>query len=284
MAAWGPIELLFLLAPLVAVPLAIPMLGPGWAARLARRIVWPGALAALGSFLVPRGLLAAGLASLWLMVLIVLALHGLTLLRPPRTSSRVALAAGCLLVLVGGFWLVVSRLGARLLGFEEPIPLLTAVHFHYAAFATLTLIGRAGTRLRSRAHTAIVAAMIAGMPLVAAGISFTPVLEVVGAALIAVALSAFAVLTLVQIVPHAGFRAGTLLAVSSASILAGMTCALAWALGRASDWSLISLGQMARIHGPLNAIGFCLCGLLGWTLAPRNLSAVSLYMKTGGPE
>jgi hypothetical protein len=284
MAALGPIEILFFLAPLLVVPLAIPMLGPGSATSLARRIVWPGALAAIASFLVPRGLLAAGLASLWLIVLIVLALHGLGLLREPRSSPRVALAAACLLVPVGGVWLVISRLGRGFLGFEEPIPLLTAVHFHYAAFATLTLIGRAGAALRGRVHAAIVGAVIVGTLLVVVGISFLPVFELLGALAIAGGLSTFAWLTLVEVVPRAGWRSGALLAVSAASILAGMACAVAWAVGRVTDWSFISLGEMARVHGPLNALGFCLCGLLGWTLAPRNLSAATLYRKTGGRE
>jgi len=33
---------------------------------------------------------------------------------------------------------------------------------------------------------------------------------------------------------------------------------------------------MARIHGPLNAMGFVLCGLIGWRLAPRNLTPPTL--------
>jgi len=40
---------------------------------------------------------------------------------------------------VGGAWLVASRLGMRPMGIQEPIVLLTAVHFHYAGFATATI-------------------------------------------------------------------------------------------------------------------------------------------------
>jgi len=67
-----------------------------------------------------------------------------------------------------------------------------------------------------------------------------------------------------------------LLTLSSVSLLLGMACALAYAVGEFTGIGLISLGQMAHIHGPLNALGFVLTGLLGWTLVPRNLRPETL--------
>jgi hypothetical protein len=56
-----------------------------------------------------------------------------------------------------------------------------------------------------------------------------------------------------------------------------MALALAYAVGEVTSHAIVSLGQMARIHGPLNALGFVLTGLVGWTLmAPRNLGRPSL--------
>lgn len=69
--------------------------------------------------------------------------------------------------------------------------------------------------------------------------------------------------------------AAILLSISSVSILGGMACA-AYAVGEFTGIGTISLGQMARIHGPLNGLGFALAGLLGWTLAPRNLRLPAL--------
>jgi hypothetical protein len=45
---------------------------------------------------------------------------------------------------VGCLWLVISRAGVNPLGFSDDIVLLTAVHFHYAGFAALTMLGMTG--------------------------------------------------------------------------------------------------------------------------------------------
>jgi YndJ-like protein len=67
-----------------------------------------------------------------------------------------------------------------------------------------------------------------------------------------------------------------LLSLSALSTLGGMGCALAYAVGEFTGIGTISLRQMARIHGPLNALGFVLGGLAGWGLAPRNRPPPSL--------
>lgn len=265
------------------VPLALRLLpGPSHAASpalaAARRLQPWAALAVVVSFLARRGPLAAALAGPWLLVTLLVALHGgLHLRRHAREAAELAIAAGCLMLPVGGGWLVVSRLGATPLGFEEPIVLLTAVHFHYAAFASLVLTGRAGRALgEGRLFRLIAAGAAAGPPLLAAGITLSPLLEVVAAAIVVLALSALAGLTLLRIVPRVGGLAGLLLTISSASILGGMALALAYAIGELTGVGLISLARMGRIHGPLNALGFVLGGLAGWTLAPRNLRPETL--------
>ena len=275
MAALGPIELLFLLGPLALVPLALPLLGESRPLAWARRLLWPGALAAAASFLTRRGWASGLLAGGWWIVLLLLALHGLALLVDRGFPGRTALAAACLLVPVGGGWLVVSRVGLEPFGFLEPVPLLTAVHFHFAVFGSLVLIGRAGEWLEGRLYDAVVAAAVAGPLLVATGIASTPVLEAVGGVALAWAVGTFAILILFRVVPRVPIVAAVLLTISSTAILMGMACALAWLVGRVTPVALISMGQMARVHGPLNALGFCLCGLIGWNLLPRNLSGHS---------
>jgi hypothetical protein len=276
MSALGPIEILFLLAPVAVVPLALRLTAaPADATRAlgaARRLQPSGALAVVASFLVPRGLLAAALALTWLVVTGLVALHGCQRLRgPARNTAEVAIGAGCLMLPIGGGWLFLSRLGRGALGFEEPLILLTAVHFHYAAYATLVLVGNAGRALgEGRAYRLIAGGAMSGPPLLAAGITFSPLLEVLAAAVIVLAVSGLGALTLVRIVPHSPPVARVLLIVSSVSAFGGMACALAYAVGEFTGFGVISLGQMARIHGPLNALGFVLAGLVGWAIAPRS--------------
>jgi hypothetical protein len=265
------------------VPLALRLVPrPGDAASpalaAARRLQPWAALAVVASFLARRGSFAATLATPWLAVTFLVALHGALRLRQyAGHAAELAIAAGCLMLPVGGGWLVLSRLGATPLDFEEPLILLTAVHFHYAAFATLVLTGLAGRAVgEGRLFRLITAGAVTGPPLLAAGITLSPLLEIVAAATLVLALSTLAGLTLLRIVPRLGGVAGLLLTISSASLLGGMALALAYAISEFTGIGLISLGRMARIHGPLNALGFVLGGLIGWILAPRNLRPETL--------
>jgi hypothetical protein len=282
MSALGPIEILFLLAPVAVVPLAMRLsAGPAdatpalWAAR--RLQPW-AALAVVASFFVHRGIGAAALAGVWLVVTALVALHGCVKVWSSRAVAEVAVCAGCLMLPIGGGWLVLSRLGMGVLGFEEPLILLTAVHFHYAAYATLVLVGRVGRTLGDgRAFRLIAIGAMAGPPLLAAGITFSPFLEIVAAGVVVLAVSGLGALTLVHVVPRVPPAARVLLVTSSVSSFGAMGLALAYAVGQLTGHPVVSLGEMARIHGPLNALGFVLAGLVGWTLAaPRNSGHASL--------
>jgi hypothetical protein len=283
MSALGPIEILFLLAPVVVVPLAMGLTAlPADATPAlwtARRLQPWAALAVVASFLVHRGYLAAGLASPWLVVTALVAFHGWRRLwRSAWSTAEVAVSAGCLMLPIGGGWLFLSRLGMGALGFEEPLILLTAVHFHYAAYATLVLVGSLGRAAGDgHAFRVIAGGAMAGPLLLAAGITFSPLLEVVAAGVVVLAVCGLGALTLVRVVPRVPPAARVLLILSSVSAFVAMGLALAYAVGELTSDPIVSLGQMARIHGPLNALGFVLAGLAGWTLAAgRNLGRPSL--------
>ena len=275
LAERGPfwlIEVLFLLAPLVLVPLALARLeitGRGLA------LLQPAAaLAAAGAFLLPRGPAAAGLALPWFTFTLLLAGRGLRRLRNPgmADAAEAAVTAALLYLPVGSVWLLVSRLGLQPLGFEEPIVLLTAVHFHYAGFVALVVTALCARALSpSWPRRAAVAGVMAGTPLLAAGITLSPPLELVAAVVLAVSLAGMACALLARVVPRASSAAAAgLLAVAGASSLVAMGFALAYAWGEFSEKPLVSLAQVARIHGCANALGFGLCGLLGFALDRRS--------------
>jgi protein-S-isoprenylcysteine O-methyltransferase Ste14 len=73
------------------------------------------------------------------------------------------------------------------------------------------------------------------------------------------------------VIPSLRTRAArALLAVSSAAVLACMALAGVYALGEYLRTGWLSIPEMARTHGALNALGFALCGLLAWTLEGRS--------------
>jgi hypothetical protein len=56
---------------------------------------------------------------------------------------------------------------------------------------------------------------------------------------------------------------------SSGCVVAGMVLAASWALGEFPLQAFVELGRMERVHGTLNAIGFGICGLIGWMHTSR---------------
>jgi hypothetical protein len=110
------------------------------------------------------------------------------------------------------------------------------------------------------------------------GITLSPLLEAAAGAVQVVAMSGLALFTLARIVSQERGVVRVLHAVSAASLLGAMALALAYAVRdmTGTPFLPVSLAQMARIHGPLNGLGFAVCGLLGWSLARRNLLPRSL--------
>ena len=273
----GVIELLFLLAPWIVVPLAASLIPPidntetpGAPRPALRWIVFAAAALATISLFLPTGILSASLASAWLLLCAFFALRGLRRLWRYRTHSfsQFCFASGEAYLIVGGSWLVASRLGLQPVGFQEPIVLLTAVHFHFAGFLSAVLAGLTYERLRetrwSKPLGTALTGVVCGPGLL--GLAFLVGPKVKLAAVILIVAGQVGLATgMVRVAlskVHPVARA--LLLFSSACIVAGMALAASWALGEYPLQSFVELGRMERVHGTLNAIGFGICGLIGW--------------------
>ncbi len=278
------IEKLFLLAPLVIIPLGLSLVAPASSQgrdaafyRVALLAQPFGAALAVCSFLLPQGLRAALVASAWALVTALIALYGLMrfLFPEARRAEEISISAALIYLSVGGVWLVISRLGYQPLGFGETIVLLTAVHFHYTGFAAPLLAGLAGRALRrdstafkQRTFQAACCGIIMGTPLIAAGITLSaPVLGLLGALVVSAGLWLLAALVIFRLVPALSSRpAQILLVTSSVSSVIAMMLACAYAYSIVTKQLIINIPHMAMSHGIMNAVGFSLCGLLGWCL------------------
>ncbi len=281
----GSIEQPFLLAPLVIVPL-----GLGLAQRLHAFVAHPrlyrfvrllqpvAAILVVISFWLPSGLTAAGLIVGWMLMSGLIGWIGFKgFVRGGLARADTAcINAGLLYLPIGAAWLICSRLGWAPLGFEEPIVLLTAVHFHFTGFAAPLIAAATGHSLdRSRVLARFLfrvaaAGVVAGPPLIAAGFVLSPTLKVVSVLCLAVSLWVLALLLVVALFQFRHWLAQALLGVCAGSIVLGMWLAVVYAVGEFTGQLWIAIPQMARTHGVLNAFGFTLCGLLGWLLAYPN--------------
>lgn len=221
------------------------------------------------SFLLSDGILPAASAAPWLAFALFLALRHVFPIDVPELLRAATEVLPFAYLVTGAAWLVISRHGARPLGFSDTIVELTAVHFHYAGFVAPVLLLRLVDRMQTDGRSGRLArlslgAVLAATPLTAAGITFEPALGAAGAVLFASGLTVSAVLTLRWVVPTTDSPGKVLLTTSSLSVIVSLGLAVAYALGQWLGTAAPSLPMMVRTHGVLNAVGFGLAGVLGW--------------------
>lgn len=266
------IEILLVFALVVVVPLAIRLRGVGsWRAA---------ALAILGlsssfSFLLHEGLGAAVLAAGWIVVpgFLVLGLKQDTERSGVRGWTEVLPLA---YLFIGASWLVLSRFGARPMGFGDDIVRLTAVHFHYAGFVAPTLTSKLVKWLQVRESRSLLLgtfahrAVLVATPVTALGITFSDAIGSIGAAVFSVGLISTALITLREVRPNVRGVPAVALSISSLAVIVSMGLALAYAFGLWLGTPAPNLATMVLSHGLLNAVGFSFMGVVGWTLAARD--------------
>jgi hypothetical protein len=270
----GWAESLLLLTPLVIFPLGLALLiargeAPAARLRLAAAVQLPAAAILPAAFALPPRAWAVTCTLPWLGFTLLLALAGLCR-RLPRTAAEAGATASLLFPAVGGGWLVLSVMGARPLAFPPEIVRATAIHFHYAGFALPLLAGLMASAHPGAAARAAAAGVVAGVPLVALGITLSAfsvkLPEWLAAWFLVAACVPLAVLQL-RLASRPGRRGRALLAVSGLSLLAGMALAALYAWGNSWGPSWLDIPLMVRTHGAINALGFALPGLLAWNLA-----------------
>ncbi len=270
------IDVLFLLAPVAVVPLGLTILLRGESPVFRTeswRASWTiAAAAAAASFFLHQGVFSAIVAGGWFLFTAALLVASLGGLWPAVDLVSAVARFGALAYLSGGaVWLVMSRAGMTPLSFAEPIVLLTAVHFHFAGFAATVLAAAARDALAQRAGraplyvtVALVGALVAPA-VTAAGFVFSRQLQLAGVALSAVS-TALVSLAAWRAAPAIERRAARLLVRTSAlSVPIAMALAVFYAVGELRGELWVSIPRMALWHGVLNAVGFSLCGTLGWT-------------------
>jgi len=276
-------ELLFLLAPWVAVPLALSLVpttpGSGLSqfySAVVRYALLPGAALVMISFFLREGRTAGVMVCLWLLIAAAVALDGLDRLIRTRLQSfpEFCFAIGEGYALVGALWLLASRLGLQPAGFHEPIVLLTAVHFHYAGLmaavlAGLTVSGAERIPAPLSLRAALTCAVL-GPGLLGLAFLVGPKLKLAAVGVMVIGECGIALGTF-----RSGLNArrnigGRLLLVGSGCVIFGMALAGIWAVGEYPLHAFVNLEQMARYHGVLNSLGFGLCSLIGWSFLRRN--------------
>lgn len=258
------VDSMLLLAVLVIIPMAVRLLSD--TSGRSANVALVAAIPVGPSLAIERGPAAAAMVGLWT---VAAAAGALVCLRWWWTSSRhlrdVIWVVAAAYLLVGAGWLTADRLGVVPFGFTAPFVQLTAVHFHYAGFASIVLTASAWRRLPNSkaAATAAVLTTVA-TPIIAIGFTFVGALQVAGAVLLTAGLWLLAWVTVRHVVPDVDPLTATLLTISSLAVFVPMVLAVHWAIGTNDGTPTLSIRVMARFHGTINAVGFTLLGIVGW--------------------
>jgi hypothetical protein len=273
---------LLLLAILVIFPLGFSLAGkhPSIPYQVALFLQPFTAAIVVMAYFLPRGVLSGTFAIVWLPLTLFAAGHGVIQLRKRGWRASFAYPAETCLALaplylpIGAAWLFAARLGIEPLGFTEPVISLTAVHFHYAGFAAPILCGLAGyhqkeamRNWRQSMFRVIAIIVILGPAFVAAGLTLSYQVEALAGVVLAFGYTGVALIMLWHVMTHAnGVFARVFLGISSLTAIVTMFLAAGFALRETGLFPSLTIPQMVTVHGWGNAIGFVLCGLLGWVL------------------
>ncbi len=283
----GWIERLFLLAPLVVVPLALWVIlqvsqrGKGLLYRVAVGGQPVAAVVLVAVFAVRRPSLG-GLADLsaltvyftipWLLFCGLLLLgEGLYVWKGHIDGwTDVLIVVPVLFLQVGGFWLMMDQMGIAFMGITAPIRLLTGVHFHFTGFGLPVLFAGLHahflrTKRKNRAFWTVVAAVgvFVGIPMVAIGFMGADMIKTTGVILLSFATVFGAVLLFesARRIEHLLYI--LCLRVGAVCVVLGMVLAVVFQVTLHLGTPVLSIPVMTVTHGVLNGMGFMLGGLIG---------------------
>jgi hypothetical protein len=172
-------------------------------------------------------------------------------------------------IAVGGVWLVMSRAGLHPSGFQEPVVLLTAVHFHFAGFmssifAYLTLGWLQNTGWAKPLRIILLGTLFGPGILGFAFMLASAKLKLIAVTLIVIGQCGLAAGMARIAATMARGISVVFLMLAATCVAVAMTFAAVWALGEFPLHPVTDLYHRERIHGVLNSIGFGVIGLLGW--------------------
>lgn len=205
-------------------------------------------------------------ALIYLIYTFVVALYGIRRFfnRGFMNWAEFSIDAGMMYLFVGGLWFFAFTAEINT-GFSPLITWLTAIHFHYSAFLLPVSLGLFGRLHQSKWYEICVPIILAGPLLVAIGITFWPLLEV-----ISVLLYIFAIYTLITLAFRTRFASrlqGIFVRLSFSSLGITILFSLLYAANSAFGKWGVSIDFMLTFHGLLNSVLFGMIGVLGWIMA-----------------
>ncbi|WP_421384958.1 YndJ family protein [Bacillus salacetis] len=265
------VEALLLFAVGVLIPLCFPLINdvdrngkrqPTMV--LIRRLYFIAPLSVAAAFLLD----IEGLYLIWVLFTLLLAAAAVlrVLERGVQIIEETAIDTAFLYLPLGSLWLLAYGMKFDVLGFSGLIVLLTAIHFHYSAFAIPLFTGMLKRRTTSfqTLHNSIAVIVIASPMTIALGITYSDFLEFTSVLIYTVAIYLYAFLVFKY--KWKSYAGKIPVILSSVILISTISFSLVYSFGAVTPFSTLTISEMIYIHGLTNAIGVTLLGLIGWNI------------------
>ncbi|KOS60303.1 YndJ family protein [Lysinibacillus agricola] len=212
-----------------------------------------------------EGSVAIGLALIYVLYTVFIAIQGVKrfLQRGFTNMAEISIDVGLIYIFIGGLWFFAFIANIDT-GFSSLITWLTAIHFHYSACLLAISIGLFGRIHNSRWYNAVVVILLTGPLLVALGITFSTILEIVSVVLYIAAIYSLFFLALKTKLPRGQ---GLLLRISYGSLCVTILWSFMYAFGHLIGNVYVGIPEMLKFHGFMNGVFFGSVGVLAWAVA-----------------
>ncbi|WP_339176093.1 YndJ family protein [Solibacillus sp. FSL R5-0691] len=250
------------LAQLIFVPVMVEQLVSlkNWQ----RLIIAGGQLAVTILYFIQNNFLILLCVLIYLLSTLLIASHGVNrfLKRGFVNTAEIMIDIGLIYIVMGGLWFMAFHLQLDT-GFSPIITWLTAIHFHYSAFLLCITVGLIGRLHMTRYFKFCCAVIAAGPMLVAAGITFSRIVEIISVSLYVIAI--FSTSFFVMKWPLPGIQR---LFIRLAFLILCFTIiwSFLYAYSNLTGTNLIDIPDMLDFHGLLNCLGFGISVVIAWSL------------------
>ena len=258
---------LFLAAPMFLSACALRALG--FSLLIQNISLCLGGLLAI-SFMLPTGsMLAITFALPWLFFSMYLTWKKIMPWWKTKTYDHSMLKVlAPMFMITGASWALFYRADFQPLDFTPTIVLLTGVHFHYAGLILMSLASNWLEEFPKHLQKLFTYAFFIGIPLLAAGITYShlhgpSLLELIAATWMAGTAFSFAATNIYFRLGKKKTLGNLLILIASLLLMAGMALALLFGWKAILGISWISIPWMYAVHGTINSIGFALPGVMG---------------------
>lgn len=176
--------------------------------------------------------------------------------------AEIMIDAGFLYIAIGGAWYFAS-IAQIDTGFSPIITWLTAIHFHYSGFLLCVSLGLFGRLYTRKLYQSIALIILSGPLLVALGITFSTVIEMLSVTLYVLAIFILFVMTFQVRMPM-------IQAISIRLTIGALCFTIIWsflyAYGNYSGQVIVDIPNMLDFHGKINCFVFGTLTVIGWAV------------------